>query len=68
MSQLAWQKSSFSGDDANRDCVELAVTTADGAIFLRESDVPDAVVTTTRVALGALIHAVRAGELDRLAR
>jgi hypothetical protein len=61
-----WQKSSFSGSDAGQECVELAVAARGGTILLRESDTPDAVVTTTPAALRALIRAVRAGEFDHL--
>ncbi|MBD0690829.1 DUF397 domain-containing protein [Streptomyces sp. CBMA123] len=60
MSQLNWQKSSFSGDKA--DCVEIA---SDGdLVYIRESDDPAQVVTTTRAKLNAWINGAKAGEFD----
>ncbi|GAA1128095.1 DUF397 domain-containing protein [Streptomyces javensis] len=61
MSDLTWQKSSFS-DGAGPNCVELAV--AGNGIRIRESDEPDAVVRTTPAALGGLIRAIKTGRLD----
>ncbi|MFF4924577.1 DUF397 domain-containing protein [Kitasatospora sp. NPDC001261] len=60
MSQLNWQKSSFSGDKA--DCVELA--SEGDHIYLRESDDPTHIVTTTRPKLAAWLHSAKAGEFD----
>ncbi|MGO4751650.1 DUF397 domain-containing protein, partial [Streptomyces sp. 2MCAF27] len=57
---ITWQKSSFSHADG--ECVELAA--ADGAIRLRESDDPDAVITTAPRPLGTLIRGIKAGEFD----
>ncbi|MBO3681455.1 DUF397 domain-containing protein [Streptomyces sp. NEAU-YJ-81] len=62
MSDLTWQKSSFS-DGAGPNCVELAAAHDD--IHIRESDEPETVVRTTSAALGALIRAVKVGRLDR---
>lgn len=59
MPELEWQKSSFSGDDANRDCVEIAAPHTRGTLLLRESDSPEAVVRTTPAALRALTAALR---------
>ncbi|GAB2955841.1 hypothetical protein GCM10023080_013570 [Streptomyces pseudoechinosporeus] len=53
MSALDWQKSSFSGDQAN--CLYVAATPA-GTVHLRESDTPDTILTTTPTALAALIR------------
>jgi hypothetical protein len=50
-----WQKSSFSGDDANRDCVEIAAAAAGISLLLRESDEPGAVLHTTPASLRALL-------------
>nr|BFD92803.1 hypothetical protein KitaXyl93_41630 [Kitasatospora sp. Xyl93] len=62
MRQLIWQKSSFSGDQAN--CVEIA---SDGdRIYIRESDDPAHIVTTTRTKLHAWIRGAKAGEFDHL--
>ncbi|MGY1455225.1 DUF397 domain-containing protein [Streptomyces sp. SS8] len=62
MSNLAWQKSTYSGEAAN--CVYVAASD-DGTIKLRESDGPDAVLTTTPERLAAFIRSAKAGELDR---
>ena len=51
---VTWQKSSFS--ETHGACVELAAV--DGAIQFRESDDPDAVITTTTRPLGGLLHAI----------
>ncbi|MFC9652881.1 MULTISPECIES: DUF397 domain-containing protein [unclassified Streptomyces] len=61
---IVWQKSSFSGADNNPNCVELA--SVDGQIVMRESDVPDAVVTTSPEKLRAFLLGVKAGEFDHL--
>lgn len=56
---IHWQKSSFSGGDADEDCVEMAATSA--GIHVRESDTPAAVLTTTGGPLRALIAAIKSG-------
>ncbi|MEK2488380.1 DUF397 domain-containing protein [Kitasatospora purpeofusca] len=62
MEQLAWQKSTFSGEDA--DCVEIA---ADGElIHIRESDDPATAITTTKAKLSAWLQGAKAGEFDHL--
>ncbi|MGW3564699.1 DUF397 domain-containing protein [Streptomyces sp. NPDC000941] len=63
MSTYLWRKSSFSGDASN--CVNVAA--ADGAIAIRESDEPEAILTTTPAALRAFIRGTKAGRLDHLA-
>ncbi|MBV6698558.1 DUF397 domain-containing protein [Kitasatospora aureofaciens] len=60
MSQYAWQKSSFSGTNAN--CVEIA--TDGDLIYIRESDDPSTIITTTRTKLHAWIRGAKAGEFD----
>ncbi|MFD7450018.1 DUF397 domain-containing protein [Kitasatospora sp. NPDC059827] len=60
MHQLNWQKSSYSSDQAN--CVEIA--SAGELIYLRESDDPSTIVTTTRAKLNAWIQGAKAGEFD----
>jgi hypothetical protein len=60
MSQLNWQKSSFSGDKA--DCVEIA--SKGDLVYIRESDDPTTIVTTTRAKLNAWINGAKAGEFD----
>ncbi|CDR07942.1 DUF397 domain-containing protein [Streptomyces iranensis] len=62
MSDLTWQKSSFS-DGAGPNCMELA--SAPDGVRIRESDEPDAVVRTTPAALGGFIRAIKTGRLDR---
>ncbi|BBJ41987.1 hypothetical protein SSPO_047050 [Streptomyces antimycoticus] len=61
MSDLTWQKSSFS-EAAAANCVELAA--APDGIRIRESDEPDTVLRTSPAPLGALIRSVKAGRLD----
>ncbi|WP_030241676.1 DUF397 domain-containing protein [Streptomyces sp. NRRL S-350] len=62
MSNSAWQKSSYSG--SNADCVE--VRTVDGSIELRESDEGDVIVRTTRPKFAAFLRGAKAGEFDHL--
>ncbi|MBO1417816.1 DUF397 domain-containing protein [Streptomyces sp. FH025] len=65
MSELRWQKSSFSDTDDGSHCVELS--SGEGDIrHLRESDDPGIVVTTTTAKLHALILGAKAGEFDHL--
>ena len=59
---MHWQKSSFSGGGDGADCMEVA--TDDGTIYLRESDNPEAVITTSPKKLKAFILGVKAGEFD----
>ncbi|MCM2419634.1 DUF397 domain-containing protein [Streptomyces sp. RKAG293] len=56
-SSIDWQKSSFSGGAQGNDCVEIGISPA--GLHLRESDSPDAVLTTTPVALGAFLHHIK---------
>ncbi|MGP4002637.1 DUF397 domain-containing protein [Streptomyces sp. 8N706] len=60
---LNWQKSSFSSGDGNTNCVELA-TGPTGALHLRESDEPTAILTTPLPAVRALLGHIKAGDLD----
>ncbi|MCZ4125490.1 DUF397 domain-containing protein [Streptomyces sp. H39-S7] len=64
MSQLQWQKSSFS-DSGGANCVEVAAV--NGTVMLRESDAPGVVLSTSPIALGRLLANIKAGELDGLA-
>jgi hypothetical protein len=61
MSELAWQKSSFSGG-GNGECVELAVG-HHGHVHLRESDRPDDILTVAPAALRVLVGRIKGGEL-----
>ncbi|MBA2948991.1 DUF397 domain-containing protein [Streptomyces himalayensis] len=58
MTNLKWQKSSFSSEASS--CVYLA-TAPDTTLRLRESDEPDVVLRTSRDAMAALIAAVKTG-------
>ncbi|TKA03310.1 DUF397 domain-containing protein [Actinacidiphila oryziradicis] len=60
MPHLDWQKSTFSGDQAN--CIELAASTT--GIHIRESDDPEVIITTAPAELAALIAAIRNGQFD----
>lgn len=62
---LTWQKSSYSGNAGNGECVELGVAT-DGASLLRESDDPDIVITAQATRLSGLLAAIKASRFDRL--
>ncbi|MER5301606.1 MULTISPECIES: DUF397 domain-containing protein [Streptomyces] len=56
MTELQWQKSTYSAQGAN--CVNVAAS-PDGTIHLRESDAPDVTLTTGPRQLQALITALR---------
>jgi hypothetical protein len=58
---LAWQKSSFSGGAEGNSCLELA--NAPTGLAFRESDDSAVVLTTSRARLGALMTAVKDGDL-----
>jgi hypothetical protein len=66
MSQLKWQKSSFS-EGGTETCVEVAADLTGTRRHLRESDDPAMVVTTSPAALRALIVSIKAGEFDGIA-
>ncbi|WP_269858429.1 DUF397 domain-containing protein [Streptomyces sp. RPT161] len=64
MSRLTWQKSSYSEEGAN--CVNVAISSGrTPRIHLRESDRPEAIVTTTSAHLASLLQKIKAGELDQ---
>lgn len=67
MSEITWQKSSYSTQGDGNSCIELAAIGPD-AIAVRESDDPGTVMTTTPAKLRPLLHAIKAGEFDHLAR
>ncbi|MFF7992988.1 DUF397 domain-containing protein [Kitasatospora xanthocidica] len=65
MSELRWQKSSFSDTDDGSHCVELAA--GEGELrHVRESDDPSAIITTSTAKLRAFILGAKAGEFDHL--
>lgn len=57
MSELNWQKSTFSGCPQG-ECVNVAVA-PDGTIRLRESDDPGTVLATTPDQLAALLQHIK---------
>ncbi|WP_313896124.1 DUF397 domain-containing protein [Streptomyces sp. YIM 98790] len=57
MSELTWQKSSFSSGDVPQSCIEVA--SDDGRLYLRESELPLPVLVTDAARLAALLAAVR---------
>ncbi|MFF2127972.1 DUF397 domain-containing protein [Streptomyces olivochromogenes] len=57
MSELDWQKSTFSGGPQG-ECVNVA-TAPDGTIRLRESDDPGTVLATTPDRLAALLQHIK---------
>jgi hypothetical protein len=61
MSDIEWQKSSYSSGDVNQTCVELAHAPG-GLVHLRESDIPGKVLTTTPTRLAALLRAITTQE------
>ncbi|MCQ8769336.1 DUF397 domain-containing protein [Streptomyces telluris] len=60
MRQVAWQKSSFSGNGPGNDCVEVADLL--GAVAVRESDEPSRSIAASPEAFAALIRRLKAGE------
>ncbi|ARF79079.1 DUF397 domain-containing protein [Kitasatospora aureofaciens] len=58
--QLDWQRSSFSTDQANW----LEIASEGEFVYIRESDNPELVVTTTRTKLNAWILGAKDGEFD----
>ncbi|MGK5531444.1 DUF397 domain-containing protein [Streptomyces sp. URMC 129] len=61
MAGLEWHKSTFSGPDGNKECIELAARA--NALLIRESDEPETVLTTDSKRLAALLAAVKAGRI-----
>ncbi|WTP22686.1 DUF397 domain-containing protein [Streptomyces sp. NBC_00203] len=56
MQTIHWQKSTYSGDSSN--CVYMAAA-PDGTIRLRESEEPNAVLTTTPGRMRELIRSLK---------
>ncbi|MFF2748754.1 DUF397 domain-containing protein [Kitasatospora sp. NPDC058048] len=65
MSELSWQKSSFTNADGGSTCVELA-TGGHDIRHLRESDDPSVILTTSTAQLRAFVLGAQAGEFDHL--
>ncbi|MFE1357621.1 DUF397 domain-containing protein [Streptomyces harbinensis] len=62
MSDVQWQKSSYSTEQAN--CIEIA--TSNDSFLIRESDSPGAIVETDHRRLTTLLDGVKRGTFDRL--
>ncbi|KRV46871.1 hypothetical protein AQ490_08810 [Wenjunlia vitaminophila] len=60
MTEVQWQKSSYCAQ--GNSCVELA-RPSDGTVLLRESAEPGTVIATSPARVGALVRAVKAGEV-----
>jgi hypothetical protein len=61
MSDIQWQKSSYSANNGESACVELARTT--NVLLLRESDAPGVISAATPARARALLQAVKGGGL-----
>ncbi|MGP4109862.1 DUF397 domain-containing protein [Streptomyces sp. 4N509B] len=59
MPDREWRKSSFSSGDPNANCIEVAHA-AEDRLYLRESEEPGVVLTTTPTRLAALLRCLRA--------
>jgi Domain of unknown function (DUF397) len=59
MTRAGWQKSSFSNNDGNFACLELATTPH--ALLLREGDEPETVLATHPARVAALLSAIKGG-------
>ncbi|MEV7775379.1 DUF397 domain-containing protein [Kitasatospora sp. NPDC086791] len=66
MSDLFWQKSSYSNAEGANNCLEIA-TGAEGIRHLRESEDPSVVITTSTAKFRAFVLGAKAGEFDHLA-
>ncbi|WP_262700144.1 MULTISPECIES: DUF397 domain-containing protein [Streptomyces] len=66
MSDIRWQKSSYSADAEGNACVELAHA-LNAAVLLRESDDPGVMITTTPAALRGLVARIKTGGFDHMA-
>lgn len=61
MTELHWQKSSFS-TGGEGECIELAAGPA-GDVYFRESDQPTQIATANPAVLRALLRGIKAGGL-----
>ena len=64
MNVISWRQSSYCQESAS--CVNVAAGARD-TIMLRESEHPDAILSTTRAPLRAFIRAAKAGQFDHVA-
>lgn len=58
MSDLRWQKSSYSSGDPNQNCLEVARASS-GRLHFRESDNPEVILTADPVRWAAFLRLVR---------
>ncbi len=65
MTEIVWQKSSYSGSGDGNSCVELSSAHTPGAIALRESDDPTAVLLTRPAQLVTLLRHLKSGASTR---
>jgi hypothetical protein len=56
---INWQRSSYSAGSEGNTCVEVGIVA--NRIHLRESDTPNAIVTTNRRHLSAFIRRIKTG-------
>ncbi|MFC5721286.1 DUF397 domain-containing protein [Streptomyces gamaensis] len=64
MSEIRWQKSSFSTD--GNECIELSRSPR--GIFIREGDSPNHFVTTSPTRLKVFMSGIRSGKLPLTCR
>jgi hypothetical protein len=64
MNLIAWRQSSHCSEGAS--CMNVAAGDRD-TVLLRESEHPDAVLSTTRARLRAFIRSAKAGQFDYFA-
>jgi hypothetical protein len=62
MSDIQWQKASFSGSNGESSCVELARPAE--VVLLRESDEPGVIATASPARVRALIRAIKGNGFD----
>jgi hypothetical protein len=65
MSDICWQKSSFSEQSPEASCVELA-RPGGAALLLRESDDPGVIATASPARVRSLLHATKRGAFDKI--
>lgn len=64
MSDIQWQKSSYSTDGTGNACVELARDR--DTLFLRESDDPGVITSADPARVRALLQATKRGAFDKI--
>ncbi|MFI0818660.1 DUF397 domain-containing protein [Streptomyces sp. NPDC021098] len=64
MNVVSWRQSSYCQESAS--CVNVAVGERD-TVMLRESEHPEAILSTRRTPLRAFIRAAKAGQFDHIA-